>query len=124
MDVDVKRLAALDMHGSRGTMRRRRIILVEFTAGAIASLALAAWLIVSAPTTAGRVVGVWVLGLGLNYVVLTVYAVALSRPGALDAELAGVDTLPELRRYTLLQFWVLIPLSMVIFAARSPARRP
>ena len=117
MDVDVKRLAALDMHGSRGTMRRRRIILIEFTAGAIASLALAAWLIASAPTTAGAISRSAARA-------PPVYAVALSRPGALDAELAGVDTLPELRRYTLLQFWVFIPLSMVIFAARPPARRP
>ena len=33
--VDVRRLAAIDMYGTRGTTRRRRIILTEFIAGAI-----------------------------------------------------------------------------------------
>src|SRR5215831_16280337 len=118
MGVDVRRLAALDMHGSRGTTRRRRIILVEFVAAAVASLAVGGWLIGSAPTTAGRAVGGWVLGVGLNYLVLTAYAVGFSRPGALDAELAGVDIPRELRRYSLLQFWVFVPLSLVVLAGR------
>jgi hypothetical protein len=36
--VNVKRLAAIDMYGTRGTLRRRRIILAEFTAGALVAL--------------------------------------------------------------------------------------
>src|SRR5450756_1522929 len=34
--VNVKRLAAIDMHGTSGTSLRRRIILAEFTAGLVA----------------------------------------------------------------------------------------
>jgi hypothetical protein len=37
----------------------------------------------------------------------------LSRPGALDAELSGVDTGRELRRYGVLQLWIFVPLSLV-----------
>lgn len=48
LDVDIKRLAAIDMHGTSGTMRRRRVILVEFTAGLVVMASLGAWLTASA----------------------------------------------------------------------------
>jgi hypothetical protein len=70
------------------------------------------------------VAGIWILGMGLNYVPLAVFALALIRPGALDAELAGVDTHGELRRYSALQFWVFVPLSLVVFTATAAIRRP
>jgi hypothetical protein len=46
-----------------------------------------------------------------------------SRPAALDAELAGVDTGRELRRYTVLQLWIFVPFALVVFAARDMLRR-
>jgi hypothetical protein len=104
--VDVRRLAAIDMHGARGTMRRRRIIMAEFTAGA-----------------GGRVLGIWIVGCGLNYAVLAAFAVALSRPGVLEDELAGVDTIRELRRYSVGQLWIVLPLFLLVLAARSVGRR-
>ncbi|MFE0526920.1 hypothetical protein ACFW0V_04915 [Micromonospora parva] len=45
------------------------------------------------------------------------------RPGALDAELAGVDIDRELRRYTVLQLWVFVPLSLVVLAIRDALAR-
>jgi len=41
----------------------------------------------------------------------------------LEAELAGIDTGQELRRYSVLQLWILIPLSVVAMTAqgRKPA---
>ncbi|MDG4809840.1 hypothetical protein O7634_24075 [Micromonospora sp. WMMD1120] len=74
--MNVRHLAAIDMHGSRGTA-------------------------------------------GLNYAPLSRYALALMRPGALDAELAGVDIDRELRRYAVLQLWVLVPLALVVFTIRD-----
>jgi hypothetical protein len=38
--VDVRRLAAIDMHGVAGTRRRRRLILAEFVIGAVGGLAI------------------------------------------------------------------------------------
>jgi hypothetical protein len=61
----------------------------------------------------GWALGVWLIGARLNYAPLAVYAVVLSRPGALEAELAGVDTGAGLRRYGVLQLWILVPLSLV-----------
>jgi hypothetical protein len=65
-----------------------------------------------------------VAGIGVNYAVLTWHAVSLSRPGALDAELAGVDVPHELRRYSLLQFWVVVPLLLGVLAVGQSRRRP
>jgi hypothetical protein len=61
------------------------------------------------------VLGIWI-GAGLNYAPLAAYAIALSRSGALNSELAGVDTGRELRRYSVLQLWIFVPLSLVILA--------
>jgi fatty acid desaturase len=81
--VNVRRLAAIDMYGSRGTMRRRRIILAELTAGAIVMVAFGAWLAAASTGLGDRVLAIWIVGAGLNYVPLAAYAIALSLPGAL-----------------------------------------
>lgn len=125
--MNVRRLAAIDMYGARGTTRRRRIILAEFVVGMVAMVAFGVWLLASAADLGNRVFGIWAIGAGLNYAPLAAYAIALIRPGALDAELAGVDTMQELRRYGVRQLWILLPLSLVVLAARevfagAPAR--
>ena len=121
--MNARRLAAIDMHGTRGTVRRRRIILAEFTAGAVVMVAVGIWIAAFSSALAARVLGVLMAGSGANYALLTAYAIALSRPGALDAELAGVDVTQELRRYSVLQLWIFVPLSLVILAASAGARK-
>jgi hypothetical protein len=119
--LSVRRLAALDMHGARGTRRRRRVILFEFAAGTLGSLALGTWALTWGGAT-GVVLGVWLLGLAANYLPLTAHVIALWRPGALDAELAGADLRAELRHYTRTQVWVLVPF-WVAGLALAQARR-
>jgi hypothetical protein len=120
--VDVKRFAALDMHGARGTARRRRVVLAEFIIGAAATVALGAWFVIGAPGLFYHVLGIWVIGAGLNYVPLAAYAISLSRPAALETELAGVDTGQELRRYSVRQLWLLVPLALIVMTVRG--RKP
>ena len=115
--VNVKRLAALDMYGATGTTRRRRIVLAEFIAAAAATMALGIWLVTGASGLGAHIFGIWLIGVGLNYAPPAAYAISLSRPGALDAELVGVDTGRELRRYTVLQLWILVPLSLIVMTA-------
>jgi hypothetical protein len=62
------------------------------------------------------VFGAYLIGAGLNYVPLALHVISLWRPGALAAELDGVDIPRELRRYTALQVWVAVPLAIVVFA--------
>ncbi|HEV2633759.1 MAG TPA: hypothetical protein VGX23_01350 [Actinocrinis sp.] len=121
--MDVRRLAVIDMYGSRGTMRRRRIVVAEFVGGVIAGAGFGTWLLIASSGPTSWVFALWVLGVGLNYAPLAAYAIALGRPGVLDAELAGVDTGRESRRYGLLQFWILVPFALVVSAVRDVASR-
>ena len=113
--LSVRRLAALDVWGSSGSVRRRRIIRAEFVVGVVGCsmlglLALvrgSGWMVV---------VGVWLVGVGVNYVPLALYARSLSQPGTLEAELAGVDTRRELRRAGVQQLWIAVPLAVAGFA--------
>lgn len=77
--VNVRRLAAIDMYGVRGTTRRRRIILAEFLAGVVVMVAFGIWLVASASGPGARIFGIGVIGAGLNYPPLAAYAIALSR---------------------------------------------
>ncbi len=122
--MNVRRLAAIDLYGARGTSRRRRIILTEFTAGLATMVALGTWILTVASSLGARLFGIWLVGAGSNYAPLAAHAIALRRPGALDAELAGIDTRRELRRYSIFQLWIFVPLSLVAIQAVTPRRQP
>jgi hypothetical protein len=121
--VDVGRLAALDMHGIAGTRRRQRIIRAEFVLGAIGGLGLGIWVALAGATAGWQAFGAWVAGVGVNYAVLVWQTAGLSRPGALAAELAAVDVPRELRRYGLLQFWIVVPLLFAVLVLRVDRAR-
>jgi len=116
--LDPRRLAAADMWGTSGSERRRTLIRVEFAVGAIACTALGA---VVLATASGwwLLLGVWLVGAGLNYVPLAVHAQSLSRPGALEAELDGVDVRAELRRAGAQQFWIAVPGAVALAGLRK-----
>ncbi|MEV4621588.1 hypothetical protein AB0J74_23120 [Asanoa sp. NPDC049573] len=117
--MNVRRLAAVDMYGSVGVAWRRWVILGEFLLGVVGGLALGLYLILRGGGTGPAVFGVWVLGLGLNYLPLAGHALTLVAPGALERELAGVDLPAALRYYSVRQFWVVVPL---LFPALELAR--
>ena len=113
--MNVRRLAAVDMWGTKGSLRRRRIIRVEFWAGAVGCVILGA--VTLATTTGwGLILGVWLVGVGINYIPLVIAAESLSRPGALEAELAGTDLMREIRRTGVRQFWIAVPLAVAVAA--------
>jgi hypothetical protein len=119
--LNVRRLAALDMHGARGTLRRRRVILGEFALGIVGGVGLGLWALTWASAT-GVILGIWLLGVAANYVPLTAHLVALWRRDALSAELAGVDLRAEFAFYSRAQFWVLVPF-WIARLALAQARR-
>jgi hypothetical protein len=120
--LDVRRMAAVDMYGVRGTTLRRRVILAEFIGGAAAMVLVGVWCVFGTNSVGWQVLGIVSIGVGLNYLPLAVHAVALSRPGALDAELNGVDLAGEGRYYTAAQFWIFVPLLLVVLAIRQGRR--
>jgi hypothetical protein len=114
IELDVRRLAAIDMWGSAGAGWRRWVILAEFLLGVAGPGALGIVAISSGGLRA--VLGCWLIGLAANYVPLSAHALALIRPGALESELRGVDIPNELRHYTTAQLWVVVPLLMIVLA--------
>jgi hypothetical protein len=126
--MDVRRLAAVDMHGSEGTQRRRRIIVAEFIGGAIAGPLVGAAALATGPGWMMTIFGLWLMTACLNYISLAIHAVGFSRsPERLAAELEGVDIHAELRHYTAAQAWVFVPFALIVFdllqrRARTGAR--
>jgi hypothetical protein len=113
------------MHGEGGTDRRRTIIVVEFVLGAVAGPAVGVYTFLTADGLGWQIFGAWLTLVMLNYVPLMLHAFSLLRPGALSEELAGVDIPRGLRRYTLLQLWIVVPLLFVVLAVpRALGRRP
>jgi hypothetical protein len=121
--VDVRRLAALDMWGTAGTSRRRRLIRAEFVLGAAGCLLVGTLVLASGASGVWRVVGIWLLGAGANYVPLALYAQELSRPRALEEELRGADTRRELRRAGVEQLWLAVPFAVAVAAAAQERGR-
>lgn len=122
--LDVRRLAAVDMYGTAGARWRRRVIVAEFIVGALGGIAPGLWIALSSRTVGLQLFGALLIGMGANYLVLALHAVSLSRPGALDAELAGADIRAELRYYGLAQLWVVIPFTVAVFALAQLGRPP
>jgi hypothetical protein len=91
-------------------MRRRRIILAEFAAGAIACPALGIWVLLTA-SGGWLLIGVWLVGIGINYVPLALHAWSLSKRGALEQA-----PRMAIRRATVQQLWIALPLAVLIAA--------
>ncbi|MCI4066481.1 hypothetical protein MRQ36_29560 [Micromonospora sp. R77] len=124
--MNVRRLAAVDMYGTVGARWRRRIVVAEFIVGAVGGVGPGLWIMLSSRSLGWQVSGAWLVGMGVNYLLLAGHAVSLSRPGALNTELAGVDVRAELRYYGLAQLWLAIPLAVALLALlqlRRPPRR-
>jgi len=120
--VNVRRLAAVDMWGTKGSLRRRGIIRLEFWAGAVGCVLLGA-LTLATSAGWGLILGAWLVGVGINYIALVIAAESLSRPGALEAELAGTDLMKEIRRTGVRQFWIAIPLAVALAAVVAGTQR-
>jgi hypothetical protein len=116
---DVRRLAALDMHGVAGRVVRKRLIGAEFVFATVGCLGLGLWLAIAA-AAGGQALGAWLAGVGVNYAVLTWHAASLWPRDKLAAELAAVDVPAELRQYSVAQLWIVVPM---LFAALAVAQR-
>lgn len=123
MRLDVRRLAAVDMFGGRGTRRRRIVVVSEFVLGAVCGTVLGLVAATATSSLGWQVFGAWVAGACLNYVPLALHALSLLPGRRLEAELEGVDVRSELRYYTAAQLWIAVPLLFVALALVQ-LRRP
>lgn len=117
---DVRRFTALDMFGTAGTLRRRRIILVEFVVGCPALFIVAVITLLAG----NPLLGGWFLGVATNYLPLAAHSVSLFPSGRLEAELADVEKVrDELRRAFAVQFLLFVPFLVGVVAAVQLLRR-
>jgi len=125
MGVDVRRLAALDMalHGPR-------LILIEFAVGVVGCAVFGAFSIAAGVRLLAHgftwqlFLGIALLSVALNYVPLLLHAIDIMRRGSARQEAAYELAHPEMvRRYTLLQLWLLVPFAMVIMALAQRGAR-
>jgi hypothetical protein len=121
--MNVRRMAALDMWGSAGGRRRRLVIRWEFVVGVFGCFALGALVLASTSSSLWLLIGVWLIGAGINYAPLAAYATTLSRPGALERELESIDTRRELRRAGVHQLWIAVPCSVALAALIQERQR-
>ena len=68
--LDVRRLAAIDTHGLAGSRIRRRLIVAEFVLATVGCVVLGLLSATRAQGAGWRVIGVWRVGIGVNYFVL------------------------------------------------------
>lgn len=115
----VRRFAALDMYGTAGTERRRRLVTAEFVLGTTALLLVGGAMLMHG----GWLWGAWLLGCGLSYGALAVHAATLYPRGRLEAALDGVDIRSELRRYSVAQLLLLVPALIAVVALAQALRR-
>ena len=119
--LDVRRLAALDMWGRAGTRRRRRLIRAEFLLGAVGCTGFGMFVLVAGSGWM-LALGIWLLGAGINYIPLARQARLLSRPGALERELHGVNLRDGLRKAGVQQLWIAVPFAVAVFALADRGR--
>lgn len=118
---DVRRFAALDLHGANGSVVRRRVVVTEFALSAGLGIGLSAFALGSLSPMG--LLSLCILGIGLNYAALAVHAVALARGGRLARELSGVDVPRALRSATLMQVVLLVPYAVFVLAIRQCRHR-
>ena len=112
--ISIRKLAAVDM-----AWLGPRIIIAEYALGIILPLVLGAVSVRAGWSGADRsgwqiIMGLWLIGIALNYVPLFIYAVLIARAGAVKQ--AGQPELARARRYGVQQVVILVPLMVVILA--------
>ncbi len=108
----IRRTVALDLWGTSGRPFQRRCVLVGYVLMATAVPLLGVIGVVQAPGARALAESCWFTGVGLNVVPLAWHALALSRPGALAAELDGVDV--SVRSAGRSYVWVCLPVPLLV----------
>jgi hypothetical protein len=103
------------MYGTRGSPRCRQIIRAEFAVGAGGCIVLG-MLALAQGSTWWILLGAWLIGAGANYIPLALWAQRLSRPGALAAEVKGLDLRRELGKAGKAQPWIAVPFAICLAA--------
>jgi len=120
VSINLRKLAAIDI-----VFLGSKVILVEFAAGVLLSMALGIFVLLRGRTFWQIVLGSYLVSLGINYVPMFVYAVAITRRQSAHVEIAHelADRHQAMSKYRRQSLVLLIPLLPPILAWIEGRRR-
>lgn len=118
--ANFRRLAAIDI-----AFLGFQVILAEFLCGAVLSTALGAWVLLRSHSHWQVALGIYLLGLGMNYLPLVVFALSVGSRQNARLELASelADQRRAMSKYRRLSLLLLVPFLvplLILIQGRSP----
>ena len=119
--LDARKLVAIDL-----VFLGAKVIIVEFAIGILFSAALGVFVLLRGHGSLVQVVlGLYLISIGINYVPMLIYAIAITKANSARAELGSEldDKGAAMAKYRRQSLWLLVPLSVpviVITQTRKP----
>ena len=119
--LNARKLAAIDL-----VFLGAKVIIVEFAIGIFFSAALGVFVLLRGHGSLVQVVlGLYLISIGINYVPMLIYAIAITKANSARAELGSEldDKGAAMAKYRRQSLWLLVPLSVpviVITQTRKP----
>jgi hypothetical protein len=117
--LNARKLVAIDL-----VFLGSKAIITEFSAGVFLSAALGVFVLVrERGSVAQMALGFYLISLGVNYIPMLIYAIAITRARSAQAELGGElhNKRVTMAKYRKQSLWLLVPL-VVPFTVFSQAR--
>ena len=113
MTINPRKLAAIDI-----VFLGSKLIIAEFASGVLLSAALGGFVLFRSHSLKQTAIGLYLISLGINYVPMLMYAVAISLAGRARAELGDelADRRQAMAKYRRQSLWLLIPFAIPIIA--------
>ena len=118
--LNPRKLAAIDL-----ALLGPKIIITEFAAGVLLSVALGVFVLVRRHGTLTQfALGVYLVSLGLNYIPMLIYAISINNATSARAELGSEleDKHAAMAKYRRQSLWLLVPLVVPLVALTQPRK--
>jgi len=119
--LDARKLVAIDL-----VFLGAKVIIVEFAIGILFSAALGVFVLLRGHGSLVQVVlGLYLISIGINYVPMLIYAIAITKANSARAELGTEldDKGAAMAKYRRQSLWLLVPLSVPVIVI-SQTRKP
>lgn len=119
--LNPRKLAAIDL-----AFLGPKLIVSEFTLGVLLSIALGVFVLLRGHRSPAQIaLGLYLISLGLNYIPMLVYAIAINKAKSARRELGNEldNKRAAMKNYRRQSVWLLIPLIVPIVALTQARRR-
>lgn len=119
--LNPRKLAAIDL-----AFLGPKLIVSEFTLGVLLSIALGVFVLLRGHRSPAQIaLGLYLISLGLNYIPMLVYAIAINKAKSARRELGNEldNKSAAMKKYRRQSVWLLIPLIVPIVALTQTRRR-